>query len=67
MADVFVFWLAVMASFESLLTSQRLGHDLQACDKETIRKILNFRFKQMILNNPSDIFVPGFVLHPSEF
>ncbi|KZV69049.1 hypothetical protein PENSPDRAFT_581596, partial [Peniophora sp. CONT] len=69
-ADVFMFWLAVMAQFESFLASSA-SDDLSADDKDKIRRILNARWRQMIVspstNGPEDtvsVYVVGFMLHP---
>lgn len=69
-ADVFLFWLAVMAQFDNLLTSPD-SDDLVPSDKEHIRRILNYRWQQMIVlpstNGPAEtvsVYVVGFLLHP---
>jgi hypothetical protein len=48
-ADVFMFWLAVMASYKSLLeTDPVIKRDLSNGDKESIRCILNRRWNEII-------------------
>lgn len=64
-ADVYVFWLAVMASLNELIESDALGLPIAVIEK--IRRLCNYRFDQMINDGPSDIFVAGFFLDPRMF
>jgi hypothetical protein len=61
-SDVYVFWLAVMASLEDLILGDKL--DLPMHLVERIRRLCNYRFDKMINEGPSDIFVTAFFLDP---
>ncbi|KII84265.1 hypothetical protein PLICRDRAFT_358654 [Plicaturopsis crispa FD-325 SS-3] len=61
-ADVYLFWLAIMASIESLIVEDKL--DLPNPVIEHIRRLCNYRFDKMINQAPSDIFITGFFLVP---
>ncbi|VDB89447.1 unnamed protein product [Peniophora sp. CBMAI 1063] len=69
-ADVFLFFLAIMAKFDEFLVSPASA-ELADTVKERIRQILNYRWNQMIVdpgtNGPEDtvsVYVVGFMLHP---
>ncbi|KAH9936738.1 uncharacterized protein BXZ73DRAFT_45046 [Epithele typhae] len=77
LADVFMFWLAVMASYDTFLADTSRSADLSDETKDEIRRILNYRWKQMIeppLNTSkgdhtqgTSVYVAAFVLHPGDF
>ncbi|KAF9492053.1 hypothetical protein BDN71DRAFT_1483977 [Pleurotus eryngii] len=54
--DVYVFWLAIMASMNNTLQSNDVA--------ENIRHLCNYRFNQSIHDGPSDIFITSFFLDP---
>jgi hypothetical protein len=65
-ADVYLYWLAIVAQMEQLLE----GTDTITLLKETqtaIRAITNARFKQMINDAPNDPYITAFFLHPGEY
>ncbi|KAH7918579.1 hypothetical protein BV22DRAFT_977380, partial [Leucogyrophana mollusca] len=61
-ADVFVFWLAVQASFEEIL--KKNTSSLSVAVLEKIRCLFNYRFNQSINDVPTDVFVTAFFLDP---
>lgn len=61
-ADVYLFWLAVTAEIHRLLSQGALPTNIA----EEIRLAVNFRFDQMVNDAPSDVFLTGFILDPSE-
>jgi hypothetical protein len=61
-ADVYLFWLAVMASLEEVITSP--DNEIPSEVVEKLRRICNYRFDQMINDAPSDVYLTGFFLHP---
>jgi hypothetical protein len=66
-ADVFLFWLAIMASFEDFLADKNRSTDLENPVKQRICQILNYRWQQMVGISPdgqANIYVAGFLLHP---
>ena len=62
-ADVYLFWLAVTGNINDLLNRVCLETQI----KEKIWLAVNSRFNQMVNNAPSDVFLTGFILDPSEF
>lgn len=64
-ADIYMFWLAIMATLEDHITSDKLGLPLHVL--EQIRRLCNWRFDYMINKAPSDIFITGFFLVPGTF
>lgn len=61
-ADVYLFWLAIMASLEDLIENDKLALSMPVIEK--IRRLCNWRFNKMINDSPSDIFITGFFLVP---
>jgi hypothetical protein len=61
-ADVYMFWLAIMASLEDLIKNDKLDLPLEVIKQ--IWRLWNWRFDKMINAAPSDIFVTGFFLVP---
>ncbi|KAI0027166.1 ribonuclease H-like domain-containing protein [Vararia minispora EC-137] len=78
LADVFMLWLAVSAAYKDLMEDPIALAELDQQTREKIRRILNYRFQQMV-ENPSvsidtnnlkhvrmaSMYVVAFVLHPS--
>ena len=64
-ADVYVFWLAVQASFEELFTKNAIK--LPPHVSEKIRRLSNYRFNQTINGAPSDTFIVAFFLIPRTY
>ncbi|KAF8981148.1 hypothetical protein BDQ17DRAFT_1394259 [Cyathus striatus] len=67
-ADVYVFWLAVVAQLQDiivkddLLKSQKYSRSV----KSKIRQIVNYRFSQLIENeNAGNVYLTAFVLDPA--
>jgi len=63
-ADVYLYWLAIVAQMEQLLQSNTIR--LQEETKTAIRTITNARFNQMINDAPNDPYITAFYLHPGE-
>ena len=63
-ADVYLYWLAIVAQMEQLLQSNTIC--LQEETKTAIRTITNVRFNQMINDAPNDPYITAFYLHPGE-
>jgi hypothetical protein len=61
-ADVFLFWLAIMAQLDQLFRDSKfqLPNDV----KEQIRAITNRRYDGMINNGPTDVYFAAFFLDP---
>jgi hypothetical protein len=64
-SDVYVFWLAILAELEEVVTDPHSKIPLYV--REDIRRIANFRWKQMIEEGPTDAYHAGFVLDPRTF
>lgn len=64
-ADIYMFWLAVQASFAELSKKNLIKLPNHVLEK--IRKLCNYRFNQMINAGPSDIFVAAFFLVPCTY
>jgi len=62
-ADVYLFWLAIVAQLEQLF-GKKQGGALPNRIKEQIRAITNRRFNGMINNAPTDVYVAAFFLDP---
>ncbi len=62
-SDVYVFWLAVAAQLEEAFTTGNKA-ELENESIESIRRLFNTRFNQMINNAPTDIYVTAFFLDP---
>jgi hypothetical protein len=62
-ADVYLFWLAIVAQLEQLFLKKQTG-SLPNYVKEQIRAITNRRFNGMINNAPTDIYIAAFFLDP---
>lgn len=63
-ADVYLFSLAVTASIHQVITDGTSG--LPVDTMEEIRRLVNFRFDQMVNESPSDVYLTGFILDPRE-
>ena len=61
-SDVYLFWLACMASIHDIIVKDR--HKMGVSVTEGIRRRMNSRWLQMIGNAPHDIYFTGFVLDP---
>ncbi|KAG9024787.1 hypothetical protein FRB95_011059 [Tulasnella sp. JGI-2019a] len=61
-ADVMVFWMAALASYEKILSSSVLK--LPRSIVEDIRAILNKQFNEMTKDAPSDCYAATFLLEP---
>jgi hypothetical protein len=64
-ADVYLFWIAALASIEDLFRSGSSGLGEYAI--RSIRAIANKRFDQMINDGPTDIYLTSFFLDPREY
>ena len=62
-ADVFHFWLAIMARLDTLFTKNKVGLSPQTV--EEIRAIANQRFNELINDGPEDLYLSTFYLDPS--
>lgn len=62
-ADVYLFWLAAMASLKQHLESK---NGLSASVKRRVIKIVNKRYNEMINTAPTDAYITGFFLDPSK-
>lgn len=60
--DIFLFWTAVTASVKQVLEEPGSGFTQADCD--SIRGIVNFRYKQLIDEGPSDVYISCFYLDP---
>ena len=61
-SDVYIFWLACMASVADTITADR--HGMGAEVTEDIRRFMNMRWVQMIEKAPCDVYFTGFLLDP---
>ncbi|KAG2158711.1 uncharacterized protein EDB93DRAFT_1076704, partial [Suillus bovinus] len=61
-ADVYLYWLAIVAQMEQLLRGNTIR--LREETKLAIRTITNARFNQMINDAPNDPYITAFFLHP---
>ncbi|KDQ13862.1 hypothetical protein BOTBODRAFT_95505, partial [Botryobasidium botryosum FD-172 SS1] len=68
-ADVYLFWLAVMATYEELFQNNDEVDGLQLPPSvlEEIRGIINARYRQMIEDPEKVVYVSTLFLDPSEF
>lgn len=57
-----MFWLATMAGIHDVITHPH--NPMPIAVREEIRKIANFRWKQMIEDAPTDVYLTGFILDP---
>jgi hypothetical protein len=60
--DVFLFFLAIASSYKEFLSAGAQGLSIK--DQESIRKSINYRFRQQIDNNACDIYFASFILDP---
>ncbi len=63
-SDVFVFWLAIMATLERRFLDQRVK--LPTHTIENIRAIANQRFDELINEGPEDAYLAAFFLDVRE-
>ena len=61
-SDVFIFWLACMATIADIIQDDRYG--MGPAVTEGIRRRMNKRYEQMIEKAPCDIYFTGFFLDP---
>jgi len=62
-ADVYTYWLAVVAHLHDLIIKDRSKYTEGS--KNTIRQIANFRFTELINNDrASNIYLTAFILDP---
>jgi hypothetical protein len=65
-ADVYLFWLAVVAQLERLFLKKPSPATLPNWVREQIRAVTNQRFDGMINDAPTDIYVAAFFLDPRQ-
>ncbi len=63
-ADVYLFWVAMMAAMKDALGNQKLGLPASVCSE--IRGIINFRWRGFFLDGPSQLHLTAFYLNPSK-
>ncbi|KAJ8581743.1 hypothetical protein M405DRAFT_868401 [Rhizopogon salebrosus TDB-379] len=63
-ADVYVFWLAVQASFEELFKKNAIKLPPHVSEKILVHQLSNYCFNQTINGAPSDTFIVAFFLIP---
>jgi hypothetical protein len=61
-ADVYLFWLTIMATLDHLFKTNESG--LRSETIEEIREIANARFDEMINDGPTDVYLTSFFLDP---
>lgn len=61
-ADVYLFWLAMMASLQEIISEDKAG--LDTTSYEQICTHANMRFNKMINNAPTDAYLTAFALDP---
>jgi hypothetical protein len=59
-ADVYLFWLAIVAQLDQVFVKKQLPEQVKA----QIRGITNRRFSGMIDDAPTDVYVAAFFLDP---
>lgn len=65
-ADVYTYWLAVVAQLHDLIIKGGSKYDLSV--QEDIRRIVNSRFSQLIeCKKASNIYLTAFALDPSQY
>lgn len=64
-SDVFVFWLAIMATYTELFRTNNYGYpESVICD---IRAILNVRYAEMMGGVHGTLYLAGFFLNPGKY
>lgn len=64
-ADVYLFWLASVASLKRVLDDPANGIDAEDAGK--IRTLVNNRFREILEEGPEDCYISAFFLDPREF
>ncbi|KAG8979584.1 hypothetical protein FRB94_011532 [Tulasnella sp. JGI-2019a] len=66
LADVYLFWLAIMAYYRDMIDNNMKDGGLQFPDDvlDQIRTIVNSRYKEMIENPDRQFYLATFFLHP---
>jgi hypothetical protein len=67
-ADIYVYWLAIVAQLSDLMSRDGKTNKYATAVKEKVRAIVNFRFAQLI-NNPwaKNIYLSAFALDPRTY
>lgn len=66
-ADVYIFWLAIMATLREQFDKDESETSISPSLARRITAIVNQRYQQFIDEAPSDIYFVGFFLDPREF
>lgn len=64
-ADVYLFWLAILASLKHLFEDNSVGFSLSEAGQ--IRAIANARFRELLQEGPDDCYISAFYLDPGTF
>lgn len=64
-ADVYLFWLAIMATLNEVFRVNEIG--LSATVTQQIRGIVNFRYSEMIDGPGKEVYLVAFFLDPREY
>jgi len=64
-SDVYVFWLAVMATIHQIIVEDITG--LLFDVMEDIQKSVNFHFNQILNDAPDDVYHTSFMLYSHKF
>ena len=62
-ADVYLFWLAILASLKCLFDDDTSGFSISEAGE--IRAIANARFRELLEEGPDDCYISAFYLNPS--
>jgi hypothetical protein len=62
-ADVYLFWLAILASLKRLFDDDTAGFSVSEAGE--IRAIANARFRELLQEGPDDCYISAFYLNPS--
>lgn len=63
-SDVYLFWMAIMATYHDIFNNNvwRLPEYVI----ESVRRIVNYRYNEMVTGPQKDIYVTAFFLNPSK-
>jgi hypothetical protein len=61
-ADVYLFWLAILASLKRLFDDDTAGFSVSEAGQ--IRAIANARFRELLQEGPDDCYISAFYLDP---
>lgn len=61
-ADIYLYWLATMASIKDVLGDEGLGIPTYVADE--VRGIVNARWREFFLEGPTQLHLAAFYLHP---